>query len=67
MIPVGNHETLMDARGAYYGLVEAQNLRVKSDDQKEIGEEEITGMILLFSNLVTERMRCIIAFSTTCL
>jgi hypothetical protein len=31
----GNHETLMDARGNYHGLVEAQNLRVKGDDDDD--------------------------------
>ena len=35
MIIAGNHETLMNARGAYYALIEAQNLRVKGDDQHD--------------------------------
>ncbi len=46
MINLGNHETLMDARGIYYGLVEAQNLRGKGDDQKEIEADEIASMMI---------------------
>jgi hypothetical protein len=30
----------MDARGAYYGLVEAQNLRGKKEKQKEEEDDE---------------------------
>jgi hypothetical protein len=30
----------MDARGNYYGLVEAQNLRVKGNDQKEAEDDD---------------------------
>lgn len=33
----------MNAKGVYYGLVEAQNLRLKDDDQKELEDEKITG------------------------
>lgn len=35
MIIAGNHQSLMDARGAYYALVEAQNLRVRKDDDDD--------------------------------
>ncbi len=42
MIILGNHETLMDTRGVYYGLVEAQNLR---DDRKELADDKIPSMI----------------------
>jgi hypothetical protein len=34
----------MNARGIYYGLVEAQNLRTKGDDQKEPEDDEISSM-----------------------
>jgi hypothetical protein len=46
MIILGNHETLMNARGVYYGLVEAQNLRGKSNDQKELEDDEISSMMI---------------------
>jgi hypothetical protein len=45
MIILGNHETLMDTRGVYYGLVEAQNLRMKDDDRKELEDDKIPSMI----------------------
>ncbi len=45
MIILGNHETLINARGVYYGLVEAQNLRGKSNDQKELEDDEISSMM----------------------
>ncbi len=45
MIILGNHETLMNAKGVYYGLVEAQNLRVKGDHQKEFEVDEIPSMM----------------------
>ncbi len=35
----------MNAKGGYYGLVEAQNLRGKGDDQKELEDDEITSMM----------------------
>ena len=35
----------MNAKGVYYGLVEAQNLRVKDDDSKEIEDDQATGMM----------------------
>jgi hypothetical protein len=41
---LGNHETLMNARGVYYGLVEAQNLRMKSGDQTELDDDDISSM-----------------------
>ena len=44
IILLGNHQTLMDAKGTYYGLVEAQNLRVKDDEQKELEDEDISGI-----------------------
>ncbi|CAF2118380.1 unnamed protein product, partial [Rotaria magnacalcarata] len=33
VVEEGNHETLMNAKGAYYGLVEAQNIHLKSNDK----------------------------------
>ena len=48
MILIGNHETLMAARGAYYGLVEAQNLRMKSNKNELEEDDEIIGMKKLF-------------------
>ncbi|CAF3730281.1 unnamed protein product [Rotaria sordida] len=35
-----NHATLMNARGVYYGLVEAQNLRMQNNDQKEDDDDD---------------------------
>jgi hypothetical protein len=35
----------MDAKGIYYGLVEAQNLRMKDEDQNEPEEDEKSSMI----------------------
>ena len=35
----------MDAKGVYYGLVEAQNLRLKEEDQNEVEEDEKGGMM----------------------
>jgi hypothetical protein len=43
----GNHETLMDARGNYHGLVEAQNLRVKGDDQKEADDDDEPSSVMI--------------------
>ncbi|CAF3161370.1 unnamed protein product [Rotaria sp. Silwood2] len=40
VIEEGNHETLMNARGVYHGLVEAQNLRMENNDQKELENDE---------------------------
>ncbi|CAF4163470.1 unnamed protein product, partial [Rotaria sordida] len=40
VIEEGNHKTLMNARSVYYGLVEAQNLRMKNNDQKELENDE---------------------------
>ncbi len=49
MIVLGTHQSLMNARGVYYGLVEAQNLRKNNGDQKELEDEEqdddLPGMI----------------------
>ncbi|CAF0836926.1 unnamed protein product [Adineta ricciae] len=39
VIEEGNHETLMGARGVYHGLVEAQNLRVKGENEDELDED----------------------------
>jgi hypothetical protein len=44
MTILGNHQTLMDAKGVYYGLVEAQNLHMKSDNQKELEDDEMSSM-----------------------
>jgi hypothetical protein len=41
---LGNHQTLMDAKGVYYGLVEAQNLHMKSDNQKEVEDDDMSSM-----------------------
>jgi hypothetical protein len=51
MIIIGNHDTLMAAEGVYYGLVEAQNLRMNADDQKELNDDdvEMTGMKKILS------------------
>ena len=35
----------MNTKGVYYGLVEAQNLRMKGDDQKEFEDAEISSMM----------------------
>ncbi|CAF0852957.1 unnamed protein product [Adineta ricciae] len=35
VIEEGNHETLIETKGVYHGLVEAQNLRVKGEDEDE--------------------------------
>lgn len=35
----------MNSKGVYYGLVEAQNLRMNGDDQKEIEDDEIQSMM----------------------
>jgi hypothetical protein len=35
----------MDAKGIYYGLVEAQNLRMNDEDQNEPEEDEKSSMI----------------------
>jgi hypothetical protein len=40
----------MNAKGVYYGLVEAQNLRMNGDDQKELEDEEISSM-MSYSNI----------------
>ncbi|CAF1942165.1 unnamed protein product [Rotaria magnacalcarata] len=42
VVEEGNHETLMNAKGAYYGLVEAQNIHLKSKDKNmdENGNDE---------------------------
>jgi len=61
MINLGNHEILMNAKGGYYGLVEAQNLRMKGDDQKGLEDDEIPSMIRL---LILSYIK--IHFSTSC-
>ncbi|CAF4694634.1 unnamed protein product, partial [Rotaria socialis] len=33
VVEEGNHETLMKAKGVYYGLVEAQNIHLKTKDK----------------------------------
>jgi hypothetical protein len=35
----------MDANGVYHGLVEAQNLRMKDEDQNKLEEDEKFGMM----------------------
>ncbi|CAF3631938.1 unnamed protein product [Rotaria sp. Silwood1] len=40
VIEEGNHKTLMDERGVYYGLVEAQNLHVNDKDRKTDENDE---------------------------
>lgn len=35
----------MNAGGVYHGLVEAQNLRLKGDDQKELEDDEVSSKI----------------------
>ena len=42
LVILGNHQTLMNAKGVYYGLVEAQNLRLKDDDGKEEEDEDMS-------------------------
>ncbi|UJR28455.1 hypothetical protein I4U23_009695 [Adineta vaga] len=44
VIEEGNHQTLMDARGVYRGLVEAQNLRLNNDDDDDEKELDENGM-----------------------
>ncbi len=61
MINIGNHETLMNAKGGYYGLVEAQNLRMNSDNQKGLEDDEISSMM---KNLLSYRIK--IHFSSSC-
>ncbi|CAF3438593.1 unnamed protein product [Rotaria socialis] len=39
VVEEGNHETLMKAKGVYYGLVEAQNIHLKTKD-KNVEENE---------------------------
>jgi len=63
MINLGNHETLMNAKNVYYGLVEAQNLRMKGDDQKGLEDDEIPSMIRL---LILSSINIKIHFSTPC-
>ena len=41
----------MNAKGVYYGLVEAQNLHLKGDDEKEL-EEDSTASMNGWSDLV---------------
>ncbi len=38
----------MDANGVYHGLVEAQNLRMKDEDQNKLEEDEKFGMMSQF-------------------
>lgn len=40
----GNHESLMNARGVYYGLVEAQNLGAQSKESKDLEDDDTPGM-----------------------
>ncbi|CAF3582027.1 unnamed protein product [Rotaria sp. Silwood1] len=47
VIEEGNHKTLMDERGVYYGLVEAQNLHVDEKDGK-IDEDDDTPAIYTY-------------------
>jgi hypothetical protein len=42
---LGNHETLMETNGVYYGLVEAQNLRMKEANQDPFEEDEKSGIM----------------------
>ncbi|CAF3875468.1 unnamed protein product [Rotaria sordida] len=50
-----NHATLMNARGVYYGLVEAQNLRMQNNDQKEDDDDDtsmaLSTRVRLFTDL----------------
>lgn len=51
----GNHESLMNARGVYYGLVEAQNLNLgkkteKKDDVMEEDDENPSMIITFLEN-----------------
>ena len=60
----------MDARGAYYGLVEAQNLRGKKDKQKEEEDDddsdEPSSMTISIHSLVLKNEIKFI-FSNACL
>ncbi|CAF4927776.1 unnamed protein product [Rotaria sp. Silwood1] len=35
----GNHQSLMELKGNYYGLVESQNLRINTSDETELDDE----------------------------
>ena len=49
MFVIGNHVTLMKSKGVYHGLVEAQNLRLKKDEEGlDVDEEDLlTGIMTL--------------------
>lgn len=69
MIIAGNHDTLMDARGAYYALVEAQNLRVKkgdNDDDDDDDSHEKPSKLMLGIDLGDIDGNRIVSFRSTC-
>ncbi|CAF4972614.1 unnamed protein product, partial [Rotaria sp. Silwood1] len=41
----GNHQSLMDMKGSYYGLVESQNLRMNTSDETELENEDEDDLI----------------------
>jgi hypothetical protein len=47
VVEEGDHESLMRARGTYYGLVEQQNLRrAEEEEQLAFEREESVGLVL---------------------
>ncbi|CAF3688467.1 unnamed protein product [Adineta steineri] len=47
VVEEGDHESLMDARGTYYSLVEQQNLRrAEEEEQLQFEKKEITELVL---------------------
>jgi hypothetical protein len=55
----------MDAKGVYYGLVQAQNLRRTGDDENEVEDDETPCMM---SNKFYDRKKLQkFIFSTSCL
>ena len=56
MYSKGNHHSLMELKGNYYGLVEAQNLRMNKSDETELeneNEDDLIGMLSRKKNVLS--------------